>query len=180
MELGRYVDDLRRELITAAGAGDPRTRELVARLAAPLSPAIRMVLLDVLAAAADEISRELAPGTVELRMRGREPDFAVTPPPAEDRPGHAVAPLPGPPVVPPLPPVPPTAPVDRDGAVARVNFRTSEELKAQIEVAADHEGLSVNTWLVRAASAVLNHEEQAARPARGAPHGGREYHGWVR
>ena len=42
-----------------------------------------MTLLDALSAAADEITRDLAPGSVELRLRGRDPDFVVTPPPAE-------------------------------------------------------------------------------------------------
>ena len=38
------------------------------------------MLLDALSSAADEITRELAPGSVEVRLRGREPQFAVTPP----------------------------------------------------------------------------------------------------
>ena len=42
-----------------------------------------MTLLEALSAAADEISRDLAPGSVELRLRGRDPNFVVTSPPAE-------------------------------------------------------------------------------------------------
>jgi len=37
-------------------------------------------LLDGLSAAADEITRELAPGSVEVRLRGRDPNFVVTTP----------------------------------------------------------------------------------------------------
>ncbi|MFV2083259.1 hypothetical protein [Micromonospora sp. LOL_021] len=37
-----------------------------------------MTLLDALSAAADEITRDLAPGSVELRLRGRDPHFVVT------------------------------------------------------------------------------------------------------
>ena len=32
---------------------------------------------------AEEITTELAPGSVELRLRGRDPEFVVTPPPAD-------------------------------------------------------------------------------------------------
>ena len=42
------------------------------------------MLLDALSAAADEITRELAPGSVELRLRAGEPDFVVTPAPADE------------------------------------------------------------------------------------------------
>ncbi len=39
------------------------------------------MLLDALSAAADEITLELAPGSVELGLRAGEPDFVVTPAP---------------------------------------------------------------------------------------------------
>ena len=49
----------------------------------PWDAAIRLALQDVLAAAAEEITTELAPGSVELRLRGRHPEFVVTLPPAD-------------------------------------------------------------------------------------------------
>ncbi|NAZ88857.1 histidine kinase, partial [Kineococcus sp. T90] len=45
MELTRYVDDLQRQLATAAGAGGDEARELAERLTAPLEAAARLVLL---------------------------------------------------------------------------------------------------------------------------------------
>src|SRR4051795_11556811 len=83
MDLTRYVDDLRRELAVAADAGGDEARALAGRLTAPLEPAVRLMLLDALSTAADEVTRELAPGSVELRLRSGEPDFVVTPAPAD-------------------------------------------------------------------------------------------------
>ena len=53
------------------------------RLAAPLEASVRLALQDALAAAVEEITCELAPGSVELRLRGRDPEFVVTPPQAD-------------------------------------------------------------------------------------------------
>ncbi len=40
--------------------------------------------------------------------------------------------------------------------MARISFRLAEHLKGRIEEAAGQAGLSVNTWLVRAATAALD------------------------
>ena len=84
MDLTPYVENLREKLAVAAEAGGDDARALAERLTAPLESAIRLMLLDALSAAADEITRELAPGSVELRLRSGEPDFVVTPAPADD------------------------------------------------------------------------------------------------
>src|SRR5215217_1079039 len=121
MNLTPYVENLRRELAVAADAGGEEARRLAERLTAPLEPAIRLMLLEALSAAADEITRELAPGSVELRLRGGEPDFVVTAAAAE-RPAEVdddAAP----------PPLPPDA---DDGATVRINLRLPEGLKAGV------------------------------------------------
>src|SRR3954453_15195031 len=87
MDLTQYVENLRRELAIAAGAGGGDAPAPAGRLTAPLEPAVRLMLLDALSAAADEITRELAPGSVELRLRAGEPDFVVTPAPLDERDG---------------------------------------------------------------------------------------------
>jgi hypothetical protein len=169
MDLGSYVSSIRQELALAAGAGGEDARALAERLTAPLESAFRLALLDALSAAADEITSDLAPGSVQLRLRGREPSFIVTPPPAEfaDEPGPAVADVP-----------PPAADGD-DGAMARINFRLAENLKGRIEEAAERSGLSVNGWLVRAAAAALDSGDRG-RPAGRAPRGQDRLTGWVR
>jgi hypothetical protein len=169
MDLGTYVSNIRQELALAAEAGGDDARALAERLAAPLESALRLALLDALSDAADEITRDLAPGSVHLRLRGREPGFVVTPPPSEPV-DQVDAPAAG---------LPPVAPQDDDGAMARVNFRLSENLKGQIEEAAERAGLSVNGWLVRAAAAALDGSGQSRRTDRAA-RGSQRYTGWVR
>ncbi len=147
------------------------------RLIATLDDSVRLMLLDVLAAAAADITRELAPGSVELRLRGSEPEFVVTTPapapapasasardggdsgPADEAPGSDTAP--------------------GEGALARINLRLPEQLKARVEQAAEHEGLSINAWLVRAVGAVV----ERGRSRAGDSDTGRSvqrYTGWGR
>jgi hypothetical protein len=174
MDLTPYVNAVRDELAVAAETGGPEARALAERLAAPLDSAIRLALLDALSAAAGEITRDLAPGSVDLRLRGREPSFVVTPPapeaPFEDfdreRPAPVAAVRPS---------------VDGDeGAMTRINLRLSQELKDRLEDAARDAVLSVNAWLVRAAIAALGAEEDQRRPERRALRGDERYSGWVR
>lgn len=62
MNLELYVENLNRQLVVAAEAGGDEARALAERLVAPLESAIRLTLQDALAAAAEEITTELAPG----------------------------------------------------------------------------------------------------------------------
>ena len=165
MDLTRYVEDLRRELAVAADAGGEEARALAERLTAPLESAIRLMLLDALSAAADDITRELAPGSVELRLRSGEPDFVVTPAPADEPVESA-------------PDDAELAPETDEAATARINLRLPEQLKAGIEQAAGRERLSVNSWLVRAAAAALAPDDR--RPRQRGGRVGQGYTGWVR
>lgn len=168
MDLTPFVDSLRDQLAVAASAGGPDATALAERLTAPLESAIRLALLDALSTAADEITRDLAPGSVEVRLRRQEPSFVVTPPaqpPAEPPPSAT--------------PPPPTADGE-DGAMSRINFRLGEHLKTRIEEAAGQAGLSVNAWLVRAAAAALDTDFQQHRNEWRTPRGDQRYTGWVR
>ena len=78
MELGTHVSDLHRQLVDAAENGTDDTRAVAERLAAGLDAAARLVLLDVLAAAVGEITRDLAPGSVDMRLRGRDVELSTT------------------------------------------------------------------------------------------------------
>src|ERR1700749_2174016 len=82
MNLTGYVEALQQQLSVAAAAGGDEARALAGRLVPPLDAATRLVLLDALSAAAGEITREMAPGSVDLRLRGQEAGFVVTLPPA--------------------------------------------------------------------------------------------------
>ncbi len=171
MELRPYIDALRHELALAAAAGGDDARELAERLTAPLESAARLALLDALSEAAAEITRELAPGSVDLRLRNREPGFVVTPPPAD--------PWTDPPAAPPPPgPAPAPAPGE-DEATVRISLRLPEHLKNRVEQAAAAAGVSINTWLIRAAAAAA--DTDTGRPSTVSPAGGgQRYTGWVR
>ncbi|MDQ6949635.1 MAG: hypothetical protein M3256_26150 [Actinomycetota bacterium] len=184
MDLRGYVEDIHRQLEGAAEAGGDEARAMAERLVAPLDAAIRLALQDVLAAAAEEITCELAPGSVELRLRGRNPEFVVTPPPVDlaldDLPrsdrhseprgwsGTATSRA-------------SSASVDgEEGAMARINVRMPDQLKARIEQAAGREGLSVNSWLVRAATAALERNDPGRRRPRDIGELSQRYTGWAR
>ncbi|MDT0614314.1 toxin-antitoxin system HicB family antitoxin [Streptomyces lancefieldiae] len=171
MDLTPYVDTLRRELAVAAEAGGDEARELAERLTAPLESATRLTMLSVLSAAMDEITRELAPGSVDVRLRGLDPDFVVTPPPTDGAPAEPAAPV---------EPLRTPVPADGDeGATARVNLRLPAHLKARAEEAASREGLSVNAWLVRAVSAAVDGGTRP-RTTEKAQTVGQGFTGWVR
>ena len=170
MDLTPYVSKLGAELAVAAEAGGEDARALAERLIAPLDSAVRLTLLEALSSAADEITRDLAPGSVELRLRGREPSFIVTPPPTGDSFADSA----------PSAPAAPSPVVDADdGAMARINLRLPEQLKVRIEEAAAMEKISANVWLVRAAAAALD-SASAHRPDKRARIGGQQFTGWVR
>jgi hypothetical protein len=167
MELDPYVERLRNELLVAAEAGGEAARALAERLVAPLDSATRLMLMEALAAAADEITRELAPGSVEVRLRGRNPNFVVTPPAAEEAFEDAKGPR---------SPAPAIRAEGDEGGTSRINLRLPDSLKTRAEEAADKEGLSVNAWLVRAVAAALEPDDIR----RSSPRGRQSYTGWVR
>ncbi|MEJ8281942.1 hypothetical protein [Pseudonocardia spirodelae] len=160
MELDGYVDRLRTEFAALGEAAGEDTAAAAERLLTPLTSTTRLVLLEALAAAADEITLELAPGSVHVRLRGNDPEFVVTtehaaPPVATETPAMA----------PPVAPAPAVGVESESGPVARINFRPPEALKARIEEAAGRDGLSVNTWLTRVAAAALDRPAATDRPA---------------
>lgn len=162
MELGRYVSDLQRQLVDAAEGGSEDTRAAAERLAAGLDAATRIVLLDVLSAAAGEITRDLAPGSVDLRLRGREVEFVVTAAAADadaDEPSAVT--------------------VDQDDAsTTRTTLRLPDALKARVDDAAAADGMSVNTWLVRAVAAAFQPKQR--RSTQRALRSGDNFAGWAR
>ncbi|MBV2353923.1 hypothetical protein KUM39_06040 [Streptomyces sp. J2-1] len=181
MDLTPYVENLRRELAVAAEAGGVEARELAERLTAPLESATRLTMLNVLSAAMDEITRDLAPGSVDVRLRGLDPDFVVTPPPVEGgtTEASAEAPAVAPGVAPGEAPAAPVTAEGDEGGTARVNLRLPAHLKARAEEAAGREGLSVNAWLVRAVSAAVDGGGRPRTPER-TQTVGQSFTGWVR
>lgn len=170
MNIEPYLESIRRQLEVAAEAGGDEGRASAERLAAPLEAAVRLAILDALAAAAEEITLDLAPGSVDLRLRGREPEFVVSPPPVDPASENAIE----------VDDAPPESWRRGEGELSRVNMRLPESLKAQVEQAADREGLSINAWLVRATAAALERANPGRRRERLTPHGAQRHTGWAR
>lgn len=161
MDIGPYVDELQRQLVLAAENGSEDTRAVAQRLAAALEGATRVAMLDVLSAATGEITRDLAPGSVDLRLRGREIEFVVQGTPESDNDER------------------PTAALDLDDvSTSRTTLRLPDALKARVDDAAAADGLSVNTWLVRAVAAALQPKQR--RAASRTLRTGDNFAGWAR
>ena len=159
MNLDRYVTDLRTQLLAAAETGGDEARALAERLSTALDSAARLVLLEALSDAASEITRELAPGSVDVRLRGRDPELVVTQP----------AEFSAPPA--------PVAEIEDDAATSRTTLRLPDQLKARVDKAAAEDGVSVNAWLVRAVAAAL--EPKSRRAAQRESRSGDSFTGWV-
>lgn len=182
MHIDRYVSDLRQQLASVASGGGEDARAAALQIASALESATRLVLLEALSDAAGEITRELAPGSVELRLRGRDPQFVVTVAsqptfadaaevePAAAEPAAAGAAAAEPPTA------APGEPLD-DTSTSRTTLRLPDQLKARAEKAAAHDGLSLNTWLVRAIADAL--EPKSRRAAQRENRASNTFTGWA-
>lgn len=126
MNLTILLNGVQEDLEGVAELGDERARQIARRLAESIGSSLRLKLLDLLSEAALELSSKLPSGHVEVRLAGQEPEFVYV-----DTAGEGA------------------------GAVgeelsARITLRLSDNLKLTVEKAADREGVSTNTWIVRA------------------------------
>lgn len=144
MDITPYVEDLRGDLAGAARSGGPEAAEAAERLALALEPALRMVLLEALSHATAEITASLEGGSVEVRLKGREPQFVVDVPTVPmQAPAAPAAPSPPPP-----PGAEDDVPVEEDDSIARISLRIPESLKYKAEELAAKSGHSLNAWIV--------------------------------
>lgn len=176
MDLTPYVARLQRDLVTAARTGGPEATELAELLAGGLEPSARMLLLDAVVEAAAEVTERLSPGSVDVRLRGRDLDLVVSSPSSE-------------PSAPATPAGPTTgdassasdADDDEAGGTARLSLRLPERLKPRVEEAAEAAGMSVNAWLVRTVSAAVADPRTTSAPPSTAPiRTGQRHTGWAR
>ncbi len=148
MDITPYVDSLRHDLAAAADAGGPEARAAAERLTLALDPAMRMALMELLSQAAAEITGELGAGSVEVRLRGREPELVV------DVPTMATAPPGGAPAPGAASAAGPSGAGEAaeddgdDGGTARITLRLPESVKYRAEELAAKGGHSLNGWIV--------------------------------
>ena len=120
---------------------DEATSAVAERLARALEPSLQLRLLDALGQAAQELSDQLANGRVDVRLSGRDVDLVAV---FDEAPAEPIAP-------------------DDEGGTARITLRLPESTKTRVERAATGEGISTNSWLVRAVVRGLEQEQQQRR-----------------
>jgi hypothetical protein len=172
MDLAPYVNDLQRHLSVAAEAGGDEARASAERLGAALEAATRLVLLEALSAAAGEITRELAPGSVDLRLRHGDPEFVVSVANAVEYSDVAA-----PSATPAAASIRPDSDLD-DVSTSRTTLRLPDQLKSRVDAAAAEAGISVNAWFVKAIADALEpkNRKSAQKDSRSSDH----YTGWAR
>jgi len=146
MQMAHHIHAIQEDLAAAASlAVDEATVEAGRRLTQALGSSLHLRLLDVVSETALALS-DSVPGRIEVRLAGRDPELVyIEEEEAEPEPTPAGA---------------------DDSFSARITLRLPEGLKAQIEVAANIEGASVNTWIVRALQRGLEPRTRSVRTGR--------------
>lgn len=139
MHLDDYGARVQQHLAAAAALGDEHVQQVAAKLGDAAASAVRLAILGAVSEVAEEINAllldfPLAP-SVSIRLDGDDLRVDVDPTAAQGV---------------------DAATADEGEASARISLRLTEGLKAQIDEAAVRDGVSVNTWLVRAATAAVN------------------------
>jgi hypothetical protein len=140
MELSPYVEGLRRELASLTRFAPDEVAKLAEQLADALDSSVRLTLLEVLSAAAAEITERLDASVIDVRLSGGEPEFVITAvQPQHDEPAPGSS----------------REQAADEAGTARITLRLSEALKVKVEAQAAASGLSVNAWLAHAAIRAL-------------------------
>jgi hypothetical protein len=153
MDLTPYLDSVRDGVANAAALADEPTQQVAHRLSTAVESSTRLALIQALSDAASTISAELAPSSVELRMVGADPEFAVTVQNTETEPtlllnepsyddGSATV-------------ADDSAEAD-DEPVSRLTLRLPQSVKVKVDEMAAADGISTNAWLIRAVMDALS------------------------
>lgn len=140
MDLTPYLEAVRADLEAVSGS-DESTLAVAERLARALEPSLQLRLLDALGQAAQEMSEQLPAGRVDVRLSGRDVHLVVV---FDEAPPQAVA-------------------AEEEGGTTRITLRLAESVKTRVEQQADREGISTNSWLVRAVLRGLEQQHQRHR-----------------
>lgn len=170
MDLSEYAESLRRELTAITKFASEDVSRAAEMLAESLDSSVRLALLEVLSAAADEITSRLEGATIDVRLTGTQPEFVVNVShEATEGDDDTFPPFPEPPDGP------------DDAGQARITLRIPESVKGRVEATAAASGLSVNAWLVRAIAQALDGPFRGGPgSARPRPNTGKRYTGFAR
>ncbi len=125
MKMSKFIDLLSADLKALGKLGGADLESAVSRLIPALEPVLRTRLLEALTQAADELKDQLPGSRIEARLAGDDVEFVYL----QDE------------------SVPRETPAELN---ARITLRLPEDLKSRIEDAANNEGVSLNTWLLKA------------------------------
>jgi HicB family len=130
MQMSPHIAAIQADLAAAASLGDETTAEAARRISDALGSSLHLRLLDLLGEAALDVNGQLPAGHIEVRLAGREAELVYVAEPEAGGEPQSVG----------------------DDQSARITLRLPEALKAAVEAAADREGVSTNTWIVRVLS----------------------------
>jgi hypothetical protein len=128
VKISTIVEALASDLVALGALGDETTAAAARRLAVAMEGPITARLLESLSQVAAEVRATLPTGRLEVRLAGGDADLVYV----EERQSAE-----------------PDDDVDAESS-ARITLRLPATLKARIEAASAREGVSVNTYIVRA------------------------------
>jgi len=145
MQTAQFIEALQADMRELAQLGGDELVQAAQRLEGAVKQSATLRLIDVLTQVALEVSSQLPNGHVDVRLAGQDPELVFV----EDEEEEAPAQQSG-----------------DDGLNARITLRLPEQLKVAVERAAEAEGVSVNTWLVRALQRAVTGGGRAVRTGK--------------
>ena len=128
METAQFIEGLQEDLRELAQIGGDELVHAARRLEGAVKQSATLRLIDALTQVALDLSSQLPNGHIDVRLSGQDPELVYVEEEGEESP----------------------APSGEDGLSSRITLRLPDSLKASVERAAEAEGASVNTWIVRA------------------------------
>ena len=128
MQTAQFIEALQADLRELAQLGGDELVQAAHRLEGAVKRSATLRLIDALTQVALEVSSQLPNGHLDVRLAGQDPELVYVEEEGEE----------------------PQAQTAEDGLTARITLRLPDSLKVTLEKAAEAEGVSVNTWLVRA------------------------------
>jgi len=125
MKMSKFVEMLSADLKALGQLGGTELESAIARLIPTLEPVLRTRLLEVLTEVAGELKDQLPGARIEARLRDDEVELVYLQDESNMR----------------------ETPTELN---ARITLRLPEDLKSRIESAATKEGISLNSWLLKA------------------------------
>jgi hypothetical protein len=125
MKMSKFIEGLSQDLKALGTLGGAELEAAVSRLIPALEPVLRTRLQEALTSLAQELKDQIPGGRIEVRITGEDVEFLYMQ-------GEST---------------PRETPTELN---ARITLRLPDDLKSRIEQAATSEGISLNSWLLKA------------------------------